>query len=145
MRTHGRRNGSWTICALALVTAAACGGGGGGNNPGGGGGGSPLAPSTGAPGPSGATITITASGVSPSQVTISTGQSVTFINNDTRAHDIQSNPHPSHGQCPSISGVGQIGPGQTQLTNGFGGTGTCGFHDHGEPGNAALQGRIVIQ
>jgi plastocyanin len=120
--------------ALALMTA--CGGSD-----------SPTAPSGGSgPGQSGATITIGANGaVSPSQVTISVGQSVTFINNDTRVHDMASNPHPAHTDCPSMAPVGNLSPGQTKLTNAFTAARTCGFHDHGNPSDAALQGNIIIQ
>jgi plastocyanin len=120
--------------ALALMTA--CGGSD-----------SPTAPSGGSgPGQSGATITIGANGaVSPSQVTISVGQSVTFINNDTRVHDMASNPHPAHTDCTSMAPVGNLSPSQTKLTNAFTAARTCGFHDHGNPSDAALQGNIIIQ
>jgi plastocyanin len=108
----------------------------------------PTAPSgsSGSPGPSGATITIGSNGaVSPSQVTISVGQSVTFVNNDSRVHDMASNPHPEHTDCPSMVPVGNLSPGQTKLTNAFTAARTCGFHDHGNPTDAALQGNIIIQ
>jgi plastocyanin len=131
------------VAAAALSLVAACGGGGGGGStptaPSGGGGG-------GAPGPSGATITIGSNGaVSPSQVTITVGQSVTFVNNDSRGHEIASNPHPVHTDCPPMSAAGNISPGQTKLTNAFTTARTCGFHDHSNPENAALQGNVVIQ
>jgi plastocyanin len=133
--------------AVAAVSAAmACGGDSPTGPSGGGGGTTVVSGSTGGPGPSGATITITASGVSPTQVTIATGQSVTVVNNDTRPHEIASNPHPTHGSCPSIErGLGTIAAGQTKLTHGFSGAGTCGYHDHLNPDSSALQGRIVIQ
>ena len=123
----------------ALVTIAACGG----SSPS-----SPSTPSpvTGSPGPSGATITIGANGaVSPSQVQITTGQSVTFINNDSRSHDMSSDPHPSHTECPQMNAANNLSPGQTKLTNAFPTARTCGFHDHNSPDVAALTGRIVIQ
>lgn len=128
----------------ALLAMVACGGGGGSpTSPSGGG---ASVGSTGAVGTSGSTMTIGANGaVSPAQVTISVGQSVTFVNNDTRSHDMESDPHPSHTTCPSIGNVGNLQPGQTKLTFGFSGAGSCGFHDHGNPDNAALRGRIVIQ
>ncbi|HXW04582.1 MAG TPA: hypothetical protein VD833_05070 [Vicinamibacterales bacterium] len=130
---------------LACLTA--CGGGSSPTGPsGGGGGGGAAVGSTGAPGPSGATITITAGGVSPSQVSISVGQSVTFVNNDSRSHEIASNPHPTHGSCPSIEGgLGIVGAGQTKLTHGFSGAGSCGFHDHLNPESGSLQGTITIR
>ena len=127
----------------ALVIMSACGGG------------SPMSPSgggavvvgsTGAVGASGATITIgTNSAVSPSQVSIAVGQSVTFVNNDTRSHDMESDPHPAHTDCPSIANVGLLQPGQSKTTFGFSGSGSCGFHDHNNSESAGLRGRIVIQ
>ena len=135
--------GARMLVAQAAVTAAlvmipACGGS------------SPSGPSnppvTGNPGPSGATITIGANGaVSPSQVQIATGQSVTFVNNDSRSHDMSSDPHPSHTDCPQMNAVGNTAPGQTKPTNAFPAARTCGFHDHNSPDVAALTGRIVIQ
>ena len=59
-------------------------------------------------------------------MTIGIGQSVTFVNNDTRSHEIASNPHPTHGSCPAVeAGLGTIGAGtssellvvQTNATN----------------------------
>ena len=67
------------------------------------------------------------------------------INNDSRSHDMSSDPHPAHTDCPSMNAVGNIWPGQTKLTNAFTTARTCGFHDHDNPDNAALIGRIVIQ
>jgi plastocyanin len=133
-----------TVAVAILVTAAACGGGSSPTGPSGGG--SVVVASTGAVGAVGATITIgTNSAVSPSQVTISAGQSVTFVNSDTRSHDMESDPHPAHTACPSIANAGLLQPGQSKTTFGFASAGTCGFHDHNNPDNSALTGRIVIQ
>jgi plastocyanin len=132
------------------MMALACGGGSptspGGGSGGGGGGGSVVVNSTGAVGTVGATITIGAnSTVSPSQVTIAVGQSVTFTNNGGRNFDMSSDPHPTHTSCPSMANVGVLVPGQSKTSFGFAGAGTCGFHDHNTPEAAGLQGRIVIQ
>lgn len=135
-----------TLAVGALVTLAACGGGSSPTSPsGGGGGGSAVVGSTGSVGAIGATITITSTGVSPSQVTISAGQSVTFVNNDTRTHVMNSDPHPAHTDCPSINNVATLTPGQSKSTQGFAGAGSCGYHDHNDETNASLRGRIVIQ
>ena len=105
-----------------------------------------ISPSTGSPGPSGATVTITAAGVSPSQVSISVGQSVTFINSDSRSHEMASDPHPQHGSCPSMeAGLGTIAAGQTKVTHNFANAGTCGFHDHQDDTNTRFQGTIIVQ
>ena len=132
-----------TLTVAVLMTAAACGGSYTSPSPGGG---SVVVGSTGAVGAVGATITIgTNSAVGPSTVTISAGQSVTFTNNDTRTHDMESDPHPAHTDCPSIANVGLLQPGQSKNTFGFASAGSCGFHDHNNPDSAGLKGRIVIQ
>ena len=126
--------------AIALAVLIACGGGGGGSPS------SPTTPVSGSPGPVGATITIGANGaVSPSTVTISPGQSVTFVNNHSGRHDMTSDPHPTHTECPQMNAVGPLNQGQSRSTNAFPAARTCGFHDHDNPENGALQGRIVIQ
>jgi plastocyanin len=97
-------------------------------------------------GTSGATLTITATGISPKAVAVAVGQSVTVVNNDTRAHEIASDPHPQHGSCPSIeAGLGTLAAGQTRVTHAFANTGTCGYHDHLDDSNGALRGTITIQ
>jgi len=142
--TGFRWNGRQIGAAVMLAGLIACGGGGGG-------GGSPTGPSgpvvgsTGSVGAIGATITIANGGVSPSQVTISVGQSVRFVNNDGRVRDMTSDPHPAHTNCPSISNVGVLSNGQTKETFGFSQSGSCGFHDHNDPDNNSVKGRITIQ
>ncbi len=136
--------------ALSLGVFAslnACGGSSSPTSPSGGGGGvTVISGSTGSTGPSGATVTMTSAGVSPSTVAISIGQSVTFINNDTRPHEIASDPHPIHGSCPSIErGLATIAPGATKLTQGFAGAGTCTYHDHLDDTNPNFHGSIRIQ
>jgi plastocyanin len=126
---------------MAGLVPASCGGGGGGNSSGG-----PTAP-TPDPGPPVATttITITASGANPRSISIQAGQRVTFINNDARQHDMNSDPHPDHTDCPAINQVGFLSPGQQRETGNLNTPRTCGFHDHDQPNNGALTGRIIIQ
>lgn len=124
---------------IALLLVAGCGGGSStGGTPT-----SPTPPPT--PPPSSTTITITAAGVSPQRITVSPGTRVTFVNNDSRSHEMNSDPHPNHGECPAIDDVGFLAPGQTKLTGNLNVTRTCGFHDHNQPDVRSLQGQIVVQ
>jgi plastocyanin len=134
-RTHGLKQ---AMVAAALATAAACGGSSSNpNNP---------SPGGGSPGPSGATITIGSNGaISPSAVTINSGESVTFVNNSSVGRNIASDPHPAHGDCPAINALGVISPNATRLTNALTTARTCGFHDHNDPDNAALKGTITVR
>jgi plastocyanin len=100
----------------------------------------------GAGGQSGANVVITSAGVSPSAVAVAVGQNVTFVNNDSRSHEIASDPHPQHGSCPSIeAGLGTLPPGATRSTHAFANAGTCGYHDHLNATNRSLQGTITIR
>lgn len=127
------------IAMLAILSAgSACAGGN-----------SPTAPGavggSGVPGTSGAMITIANGRVTPSDVTISVGQTVTFVNNDGRTRNVSSDPHPSHTDCPAINAVANLANGQSRQTNAFTAARTCGFHDHDDPGNTNVQGRIIVR
>lgn len=112
--------------ALALI--AACGGAG------------PAAP-----GQSGATITITASGLSPREVVVAAGLRVTFRNEDPRRHAISSDPVQTPADCPAINEVGNLLPDHSGSTGLLGVVRTCGFHDHNDENNPAFKGRIIVQ
>lgn len=114
-----------------LLLAAACGGG------------SPSSPSPDAA----ATITITSSGVSTTQVTVPAGSRVLFVNNDARPHNMTSDPHPEHDDCPEINTVGLLVPGQSRETGNMNTVRTCGFHDHDDPppGGSRWTGRITVR
>jgi plastocyanin len=78
-------------------------------------------------------------------VTINNGESVTFVNNDSRAHEMASDPHPAHTDCPPINALGTLQPGQSRLTNAMTTSRTCGFHDHLNDTNQNLRGTIVVR
>lgn len=98
------------------------------------------------PGPSNPyTFTITAAGVNPKELTVPPGTQVLFVNQDSRRHDMGSDPHPDHSDCPEINNVGVLNPGVSRPTANLNTVRTCGFHDHDLPDNASLKGRIVIR
>ena len=136
--TTQRFAAAFSVVALALL-ASGCGGSDNPTAPSGGGGGG-----GGGGGTSAATITITAAGVSPSSVTVSAGSRVTFVNNDSRPHDMNSDPHPEHTDCPEIN-VGFLSAGQSGTTQNLNRVRTCGFHDHNQPDVQSLKGTIRIQ
>jgi len=125
------------VVVLCLLLAS-CGGGG---NP--------------SPGPSPTptnpyTFTLTASGVSPKELTVPIGTRVLFVNQDSRGHDVASDPHPEHTDCTEINAVGVLNNGQSRETLNLVTTKTCGFHDHDNPppttqaGNQ-WTGRIIVR
>jgi hypothetical protein len=137
---HSARYGLAAVIVGALA-GVQCGGGGGGSynppptNPGGGGGGTGST----------AVITIRADGtVDPKEVRVSINDQVQFVNQDTRAHQPQSNPHLVHTDCPSINRVGVLQPGERRTTDPFTVEKACGFHDHMNPDTAGLGGTIRV-
>ena len=121
------------FAALALVVSVTCGK-------------SPTVPTPGnTPQVQTNTITITASGASPRNIQIAQGTRVLFINNDTRSHNMTSDPHPDHNECPDINQVGFLAPGQSRETGNMVDLRTCGFHDHDNPSQATLTGQIVTK
>jgi plastocyanin len=92
-----------------------------------------------------ARITIANNAVSPRNITVPRGSQVTFVNNDSRTHQMFSNPHPEHTDCPEINDVGFLNPGQSRLTGNLNTVRTCGYHDHELNTVLSLQGTITIQ
>jgi len=103
----------------------------------------PTSPAGGTP--SSVVITITQNGVSPKNVTVPLGSQVTFVNNDTIAHLMFSDPHPEHTDCPDLNQVGFLAPGESRQTGNLNVARTCGFHDHDLPLVAGLHGSITSQ
>jgi plastocyanin len=91
------------------------------------------------------TVTITSTGASPRNIEIALGTRVLFVNNDTRSHNMTSDPHPAHDDCPDLNQVGFLAPGQSRETGNLVTARTCGFHDHDAPTQGSLTGQIVIK
>jgi plastocyanin len=90
------------------------------------------------------TLTINAAGVSPTAVRVEVGQQVRVVNNDTQNHQIASNPHPAHTDCPPLNELLTLTPGASGMTGALTRTGTCGFHDHLHPRDTTFQGQILV-
>jgi plastocyanin len=91
------------------------------------------------------TVTITSAGANPRNIEIQVGTRVLFINNDSRPHNMTSDPHPEHNDCPPINQVGFLAPGQQRETGNMTVVRICGFHDHDNPNNQALVGQMIIR
>ena len=129
-----RRRRALTLLCLAGAVST-CGGGGGSGNPGG--------PS---PSDNPNQMTISSTGVlSPAELVVSPGSRVLFINNHAQRHNMTSDPHPEHNDCPEINQVGLLSQGQRRETGNLVTVRTCGIHDHDDPDNRNLRARIVIR
>jgi plastocyanin len=91
------------------------------------------------------TITIANNAVCPQNITVPRGTQVTFINQDSVAHEMYSDPHPEHTDCPELNDVGHLEPNQRRASGNLNTPRSCGFHDHLRPDVAGLRGRITIQ
>jgi plastocyanin len=91
------------------------------------------------------TITLLASGATPQNIQVAAGTRVLFINNDSRAHNMSSDPHPDHTDCPELNLIGLLTPGQSRETGNLNTPRTCTFHDHDLPSDGRFVGRIIIQ
>jgi plastocyanin len=132
----------YAASAALLAAAIACGGN-GSSNPGtptiGSGSTTCTAPST------STTITISNNSVCPQNITVARGTQVTFVNSDTRRHEMTSDPHPEHTDCPELNQVGNLEVGQSRQSGNLNTVRRCGFHDHLQDQVQALKGAITIQ
>jgi plastocyanin len=130
------RRGLWMLgIVAALATGYGCGSS---SN-------SPAAPSSDT-GTIAGTITIDASGaVSPRDITVPAGSRVTFVNNHSRDHEMNSDPHPEHTLCPALNSVGHLTPGQSRTSGNLNTPGVCTYHDHINDTNNSLKGTIRVQ
>lgn len=125
---------AWLVLGFGL---AACGGDGGSSNPAG--------PSTGGgSGQVGATVTLTATGVSDAQPRINVGSRIRFTNNDSRVHQIFSTPHGPHTDCPALNEIGLLQPGQSRDSGVLNDRRGCGFHDHNLPDDNSFRGQVLV-
>ena len=122
----------WLAGLAVVIVCAACGG---------------DSPGTPSPNPSNPfAITISSGGVvSPKELTVPPGARVLFVNSHSRRHDMASDPHPDHLDCPELNQVAVLNPGQSRESENLVIVRSCGFHDHDEPTNVNLRGTIIIR
>ena len=129
-----------SLVTIALAaTASTCGGG-----PSSTGVMTPTTPTPAPVAPVVPTITISPSGVSPREITVSVGDRVTFINNDVQPHDPAGGPDPATPDCREIDAVGFLVPGQSRQTALLPIARTCDYHDHSHHA-PIFNGRIIIR
>jgi plastocyanin len=126
-----------TAIAGAIALVASCGGSTSGSS---------MAPTGGCtPSSSATTFVIMNNTVCPTTLTVPRGTQITFSNQDVINHEMDSDPHPEHTDCPEINQVDFVAPGQSRQSGNLNIARTCGFHDHMHPDQASMKGRIVIQ
>jgi hypothetical protein len=96
-------------------------------------------------GPSATTFVIQNGQITPKTMTVPRGTQVTMMNSDSRSHEMFSDPHPEHTDCPELNQIGFLDVGQSRQSGNLNIARNCGFHDHNDPENKGLQGTITIQ
>ena len=66
------------------------------------------------------------------------------MNREQPTHQMMSDPHPVHTDCPVINEVGNIDRGETKVTDTFTVRKACGFHDNMRDGDTTLRGMILV-
>lgn len=86
-------------------------------------------------------VKVTTSGFSPQRITIKAGESVTWVNEDTQSHQVNSAVHPTHQLYPPLNTVGLLQSGDKKSLS-FPDAGTYKYHDHLNPSNT---GSVIVE
>jgi plastocyanin len=86
-------------------------------------------------------VLITSSGFIPSTLTIKVGDTVTFVNKDSKPHWPASDPHPTHTNYPGFDALRPLKTGESYSFT-FTKQGAWGYHDHLNP---SLRGTIIVE
>lgn len=71
---------------------------------------------------------------------------IEFVNRDTVPHQVRSDPHPGHSDCPGLN-LDAIAPGQSNVSSDLSACYTSsasgrGYHDETRPDDPRFQGRV---
>jgi hypothetical protein len=126
-----------TAAALTLAAALSCGGDDSGSS---------TAPSgTCTPSTNPATLVVMNNAICPQAITIQRGGQLTVINQDSSSHDMTSDPHPAHTDCPELNQIGFLNSNQQRTSGNLNTARSCGMHDHSNPDRASMKATITIQ
>jgi hypothetical protein len=133
---NASRFGVGVVVAATMALAIACGGS--------------SSPST---GPSGGctpssnanTLVIMNGTICPQAITVARGSQLTIQNLDSSVHDMNSDPHPEHTDCPELNQIGNLQTNQSRISGNLNTVRRCGMHDHINPDRASLKATITIQ
>lgn len=87
-------------------------------------------------------ITITKNGFEPATVKIKKGQTVEWVNEDVKDHQIAPDPHPAHTSLPALAETDPI-ESEESMSFIFEQTGTYTYHDHLNP--LKFKGAVIVE
>ncbi len=76
-------------------------------------------------------------------LTIKAGDTVTFVNRDSKPHWPVTGIHPTHNICPGFDARRGLNTGES-YSRAFTEAKTCPFHDHLDPNVSAVKGQIIV-
>jgi hypothetical protein len=124
------------VLAVGLAIVAACGGSGSPGST------SPTSGCTPSTNPN--TFVIQNNTICPAALTVALGTQITVLNSDSIDHQMNSDPHPEHTDCPELNQIGFLNPGQSRQSGNLNIARMCGMHDHLAPDTASLKATITI-
>jgi hypothetical protein len=83
--------------------------------------------------------------ICPQAITVARGSQLTIQNLDSTAHEMNSDPHPEHTDCPELNQIGHLETNQSRNSGNLNTARRCGMHDHINPDRASLKATITIQ
>ncbi len=83
--------------------------------------------------------------ICPATLTVTRGTQITILNSDSRDHQMNSDPHPEHTDCPELNQIGFLTTNQNRQSGNLNIARRCGMHDHNAPDTASLKATITIQ
>ena len=86
-------------------------------------------------------VVISSAGFMPKDVAIKVGESVTWMNEDSLDHTVNSAPHPTHTAYKPLNTVGALKAGEKKSLT-FPEAGTYKYHDHLNP---SLTGSVTVE
>jgi hypothetical protein len=67
---------------------------------------------------------------------------ISFVNRDTRAYELRSDPHPAHTEC-ALMNLGEVPAGETRVTAKITPGQGCGYHSESDPASRSFQGFVL--
>jgi hypothetical protein len=89
-------------------------------------------------------VTISSAGVAPQVLHLNAPVTVRFTNGDRAAHKLEPAPELQYGDCPEMSQLGTLQPGETGSVTFSRNVIICAYHDSAGPSDQSFQGLIIL-
>lgn len=89
-----------------------------------------------------ATVEITADGFSPQTIKVKKGQSIMWVNKDTKPHQVASDPYPTNDALPELNSDEPLAEGESYSAT-LENAGTFTYHDNLDP--VSHQATVIVE